>query len=87
MTDTTLSTRLYDLLSSGTENDSAHPVRAARSYLLNVANGACTKLAEQLASPGLVLPWLLGAIGAPAGLAGLLMPVKQAGSLAPQLLV
>jgi predicted MFS family arabinose efflux permease len=82
-----LSTRLFDVLSGGRENDSENPGRAARSYLLNVANGACTKLAEQLASPGLVLPWLLGAIGAPAGLAGLLMPVKQAGSLAPQLLV
>jgi len=58
-----------------------------RNYLLNVANGAATKLAEQLASPGLVLPWLLGAIGAPATLAGLLVPVKQSGSLLPQLAV
>lgn len=56
-----------------------------RNYLLNVANGACTKLAEQLASPGLVLPWVIGALGAPAFLVGLLQPVKQAGSLLPQL--
>ena len=55
--------------------------------LLNVANGACTKLAEQLASPGLVLPWLLAAIGAPAGLVGFLAPIKQVGSLLPQLAV
>lgn len=61
--------------------------RAARAYALNVANGGCTKLAEQLASPELVLPWLLGAIGAPAGLVALLVPVKQAGSLVPQLAV
>lgn len=60
---------------------------SARAYLLNVGNGACTKLAEQVASPELVLPWLLGALGAPTGLAGLLVPVKQAGSLAPQLLM
>lgn len=58
-----------------------------RNYLLNVANGALTKLAEQLASPGLVLPWLMGAIGAPATLAGLLVPVKESGSLLPQLAV
>lgn len=58
-----------------------------RNYLLNVANGAATKLAEQIASPGLVLPWMFAAIGAPAVLAGLLMPAKQAGSLLPQLAV
>ncbi|MDM7945290.1 MAG: MFS transporter [Oceanibaculum nanhaiense] len=58
-----------------------------QNYLLNVANGACTKLAEQLASPGLVLPWVIGALGAPAFLVGLLQPVKQAGSLLPQLAV
>jgi MFS family permease len=58
-----------------------------RNYLLNVANGACTKLAEQIGGPNLVLPWLLGALGTPAALIGLLMPVKQLGSLAPQLLV
>lgn len=83
----TLAQTLFGLLSGGVETDPDGPDRAARSYLLNVANGACTKLAEQLASPGLVLPWLLGAIGAPAGLAALLMPAKQVGSLVPQLLV
>jgi len=40
-----------------------------RAYLLNVVNGACTKLAEKLAGPDLVLPWLRGAIAAPAGIA------------------
>lgn len=58
-----------------------------RNYLLNVANGTATKLAEQLASPGTVLPWLLAAAGAPAVFAGLLVPVKTAGSLLPQLAV
>jgi len=58
-----------------------------RNYLLNVANGSATKLAEQLASPGLVLPWLMATIGAPAVLAGLLVPIKESGSLLPQLAV
>ena len=34
-------------------------------------------LAEQLASPGLVLPWILGAVGAPAALVGLLVPTRR----------
>ena len=57
------------------------------SFILNVLNGTCTKLAEQLASPGLVLPWLLSSLGAPVALSGWLVPVRQAGSLAPQLVV
>jgi MFS family permease len=55
------------------------------SFLLNLLNGASTKLAEQLASPGLVLPWLFGALGVPAALSGWLMPLRRAGSMAPQL--
>lgn len=62
-------------------------VEAPRSFLLNTASGACTKLAEQLASPGLVLPWLMAAASAPTAMVGLLAPIKEAGSLLPQLFV
>lgn len=58
-----------------------------RNYVLNVVNGAASKLSEQLAGPNLVIPWLLGAVGAPAVIVGFLMPLKQAGSLLPQLMV
>ena len=59
----------------------------AGNVLWNVTSGAFTKLGEQLANPGTVLPWVLGAIGAPAAFVGLLVPVKDAGSLLPQLAV
>ena len=58
-----------------------------RNYGLNVINGAASKLAEQLASVKLVFPWLLASIGAPAFLIGLLVPLRQAGALLPQLLI
>lgn len=58
-----------------------------RNFLLNLSNGCATKLAEQLAGPNLVLPAMLASIGAPVFLIALLMPVKQAGSLIPQLAV
>ncbi len=58
-----------------------------RNYLLNLGNGASTKLAEQLAGHNLVLPWLLAALGAPAAVIAWLAPLRQAGTLAPQLLV
>ena len=60
---------------------------APRSFLLSASSGAFSKLAEQLASPGLVLPWLMTAVAAPVGLIGLLAPIKEAGSLLPQLVV
>lgn len=83
----------YEIL-SGEDSDrvcEAIPDQACnnipRNYLLNVLNGASTKLAEQLAGPNLVLPWLLSTIGTPHFLTSLLMPLKQAGSLIPQLAV
>ncbi len=60
---------------------------APGNFFLNVFNGSCTKLAEQIASPGLVLPWLLSAMGAPASLSGFLVPLNRGGSLLPQLAI
>ncbi len=58
-----------------------------KNYVLNVLNGAASKLAEQVASAKLVLPWLLSAIGAPSAYVGLLLPLRQAGTLLPQLAI
>lgn len=58
-----------------------------RNFLLNAASGTSSKLAEQLAGPELVLPWLLASLGAPAAIVGFLVPVRQAGSLLPQIAV
>jgi MFS family permease len=44
-------------------------------------------VSDELASAKLVLPWLLGALGAPAFLVGLLVPIRESGSLLPQLVV
>jgi len=55
--------------------------------VLNVINGAASKLAEQVASAKLVLPWLMSAMGAPAFFVGLLLPLRQVGTLLPQLAV
>lgn len=60
---------------------------APGNFFLNAFNGACTKLAEQIASPSLVLPWLLSALGAPATLTGFLVPLNRGGSLLPQLAI
>lgn len=55
------------------------------NYRMNLLNGSCSKLAEQVSGPNIVIPWLLAIIGAPAWAMGLAMPMKQAFSLIPQL--
>lgn len=60
---------------------------APRNFFLNAANGALTKLGDQLVNPGLVLTWFLDALGASAGLVGMLIPVRRAGTLLPQLFI
>lgn len=58
-----------------------------RSVFIHVGSLSSTKTADGLIDPKLVLAWLLNAIGAPGYLIGLLVPVREAGSLLPQLLL
>lgn len=46
-----------------------------------------TKLADELSSAKTVLPWLLSALGAPTFWIGFLVPIRESGSLLPQLLI
>lgn len=57
------------------------------NFTSNVANGAASKLAEQIAGPNLILPWLFQVLGAPVWMFGFLMPIKQSCSLFPQMVV
>ncbi|NVK26575.1 MAG: MFS transporter [Flavobacteriia bacterium] len=52
-----------------------------------VLNGALTKLAEQLISPKVTLPWLFEFLMVPQAFLGLIVPTRDAGSLLPQLAV
>lgn len=55
------------------------------NFLRHVASISMTKLADGLIDPKLVLSWLMQAVGAPAALVSWLVPVREAGSLLPQL--
>lgn len=56
-----------------------------RNFLRHIVSLAGSKLADGLVDAKLVLSWLLTHLGAGAGLIGLLVPVREAGSLLPQL--
>ncbi|MEQ5801394.1 MFS transporter [Halomonas sp. H10-9-1] len=58
-----------------------------RSFFLHLVASLGNKLADELSSARLVLPWLLGVIGAPLWMVGLLVPIRESGALLPQLFV
>lgn len=58
-----------------------------RNYFAYLASNIISKLADELSSARLVLPWLFSALGAPIGLVGFIVPLREAGVLLPQLFV
>jgi len=56
-----------------------------RNFLIHVFSLSATKTGDGLADPKLVLSWLLSSVGAPAFVIGLLVPIREAGALLPQL--
>lgn len=58
-----------------------------RSFLIHVISLVASKTGDRLASPKLVLSWLLTHLGAPAYMLGLLVPLRESLSLLPQLFV
>ena len=56
-----------------------------RSFITHAASLSATKTADGLIDPKLVLAWLLTSLGAGPGLIGLLVPVREAGALLPQI--
>lgn len=78
----TFSMRLFGWL-TGAQDGQADPAEA-RNGLWHVAALTASKLSDGLIDPKLVLSWLLSALGAPAAMIGMLVPVREAGALLPQ---
>lgn len=57
------------------------------NYFRHLLASLGNKLADEIASARLVLPWLLAQLGGSSALVGWLVPIREAGSLVPQLLV
>ena len=58
-----------------------------RNFFAYLVANVMTKVADELSSARLILPWMLGALGAPAAFVGFLVPIREAGVLIPQLAV
>lgn len=57
------------------------------NFFIHLVANTLSKIGDELASARLVLAWMLGALGAPAAFAGFLVPIRESGSLIPQLFV
>ncbi len=77
-----LQRRLYGSL---TEDDAQADAGQIRAFFTHFTALTASKLAGGLVDPKLVLSSVLVALGAPGGLVGALVPVREAGALLPQL--
>jgi hypothetical protein len=58
-----------------------------RNFFLLIGSYVLTKLGDAIANPKTTLTWMMEAIGAPVSLTGFLVPVRESGSLIPQLVI
>ncbi len=58
-----------------------------RSFVLMLASLTLTKLGDALINPKTVLAWVMTVLGAPVALLGFLVPIRESGSLIPQLVI
>ncbi len=57
------------------------------NFLLMIISHFFSKLGDAIANPKVVLPWVMETIQAPVYLIGFLVPIRESGSLIPQLLI
>jgi len=90
--DAGLAFRLYDLATGDEDARLCRDIpdeqcrEQPRSFVRQVLAQALSKTGDVLADSKVVLPWLLGAVGAPVFLVGLLVPVRESLALMPQIL-
>ncbi len=58
-----------------------------RNFFAYLGANLLGKVADEIASAKLVIPWLFGVLGVPATFTGFLVPIREAGVLLPQLAV
>lgn len=58
-----------------------------KNFITHVVSLSLAKLADELINPKLILSWVLTVLGAPAFFLGLLVPLREAGALLPQLFI
>jgi hypothetical protein len=85
--------KLYDLATGDDDARLCKDIPAGQcndqpvNFVLQTASQALSKTGDALADAKVVLPWLIGAVGAPLFLIGFLVPIRESLALLPQILV
>jgi len=88
-----VSFRIYDLLTGDEDARLCRDIpddqcrEQPKNFLCQVLAQALSKTGDALADTKVVLPWLLGAVGAPGFMVGLLVPIRESLALLPQMLI
>lgn len=86
-------TDIYQLLTDDDEGRLCKDIsdKACRhtpaSFVLVLFSQCLSKLADALANPKTTLAWLVTAVGAPSFVLGFIVPLRESGSMVPQLLI
>ncbi|MGB5211696.1 MAG: MFS transporter [Gammaproteobacteria bacterium] len=88
-----LSENIYEALTDDQDGRLCDEINEAacretpRSFVLILLSYFLTKLGDAIASPKTTLAWLTTAVGAPAFVLGFLVPIRESGSMIPQLFI
>lgn len=85
--------KLYDLVANDEDARSCSDIDddacewVPRNFFVYLFSAVLTKLGDALASPKTVLAWVMATVGAPAAMVAMLVPIRESGSMLPQLLL
>jgi len=83
--------QVFEMLTSGDDGRVCRDIpdsacrEEAGNFFTHVASLSTSKISDGLIDPKLVLSWLMTTLGAPGWMIGLLVPIREAGALLPQL--
>lgn len=88
-----ISESIYEALTNEEDARLCHEIgeeacrEAPQSFVLILLSYCLTKLGDAIASPKTTLAWLTSMVGAPAFVLGLLVPIRESGSMVPQIFI
>ncbi|AJQ94312.1 MFS transporter [Gynuella sunshinyii] len=93
MANRSISTRIYERLvrhpAPRQKADMAPEAQAGipGNFVILLISQFLVQLGDAVSNPKIILPWIMGSVGAPLYQLGFLVPIREAGSLLPQLLI
>ena len=79
------SVRLYQRIVKRQDDETSS--RTASNFLKLIFSQFLTNIGDALVNPKVTLPWLMNSVGSPTFLIGWLVPIRESGSLLPQLYI